>query len=113
VWPLGELAPGDADHPVAEGGQVRVARAVLLERGRGQVGGGAVGLDDQVVVGPVEVGFVDAAPVRVQSATPDSLVHAAASDPQHAQLLGADHPLLPRRDLSDSQIHGWDENGPT
>jgi len=55
---LGELAPRDADDAVAGDRELPIAFAVGLERARGQVGGGAVGLDDQARGRPAEVDHV-------------------------------------------------------
>ena len=49
---------GEACDAVAGERELDVAAAVGLEGGRGEVGGGAVGLDDQALLGPKEVDLV-------------------------------------------------------
>jgi len=51
-----QLAPGDADHDVARGNVCLVAAAVVLEGVTVPVGEVPVDLEDQVQVGPQEVG---------------------------------------------------------
>ena len=61
----GGLVPGDADDALAVGFEEGLAFGVLDAGLRGVVPLGAVGFDDEVVLGPAEVGD-DAAPVEVQ-----------------------------------------------
>jgi hypothetical protein len=61
----GGLLPGDAQDVLAVGFEERLSYGVVDAGLWGVVPLGAVGFDDEVVVGPAEVGG-DAAPVEVQ-----------------------------------------------
>jgi hypothetical protein len=52
---------------------------------------------------------VHAAVDRMQPATPDPPCSRAAAQAQSSQLRPGHHTLLPRRELRNSEVTGWDE----